>query len=352
MNTLFGYIATLVSNREDIATKALHYVLQNSQAARTKMGEIAQIAQPQLPPLFTFDGWPSSKSGEGRPDMRGVAADGTVPLLIENKLWAGLTQHQPVTYFKQLPTNGLLLFIVPDIRKSTLRLELEVGIKKFQSNYASNWSHNSNFGLDYQAPVDGKALAVITWDKLLDALEHAVARETGAFVTSHDLKQLRGFVQSAGGVGDEFAPFRSEDVSGRDIPKMLISSQLIIDSVCKGLVDFGFGGWKDWSKSFLYYGKSFSFRDFLLHFGFFHHAWKLYGGSPLWCGVNYENPKRHEIHDALSRLMGNSQADLHPIDLEESWYMPIFLEANAPQDEVTRRAVEQIRQIRDALAQL
>jgi hypothetical protein len=44
-----------------------------------------------------------------------MASDGSTPLLVEAKFWAGLTGHQPVSYWQRLPVEqpAMLLFLVP-----------------------------------------------------------------------------------------------------------------------------------------------------------------------------------------------------------------------------------------------
>jgi len=49
MNAIFGHVTTLISNREDVATKALHYILTRSPGACAVMQEIVRVGNSTLP---------------------------------------------------------------------------------------------------------------------------------------------------------------------------------------------------------------------------------------------------------------------------------------------------------------
>ncbi len=80
MTTLFGHIAVLIGNREDVATKGLQYVLSRSGDARRFMQAVTRTAEPTLPEIDAYEFQPGGRDGEGRPDMRGVTAERTTPL--------------------------------------------------------------------------------------------------------------------------------------------------------------------------------------------------------------------------------------------------------------------------------
>ena len=61
---------------------------------------------------------------EERPDLVGRTEHGEELLLIEAKFWAGLTEHQPITYLQRLPPGGALLFVVPEARLPSIWNEL------------------------------------------------------------------------------------------------------------------------------------------------------------------------------------------------------------------------------------
>ena len=122
--TVFGQVALRLANRpEDYAVEALNYILGRSEAARAEL--IAQLMpwNHQQPGLR----FRTQVVGENsRPDIVGVAPDGTEKLILEAKFWAGLTEAQPVEYIRRLSSDdgATLGFIAPDARIESLWREL------------------------------------------------------------------------------------------------------------------------------------------------------------------------------------------------------------------------------------
>src|SRR5438445_10840946 len=105
--TLFGYLAPLLATQPEIlATEALAYVLQHSSTARTTLiGHCRQFVTVDLPGDLQFR-TQSYADDQAIPDLLGVDETGSELLLVESKFWAGLTNHQPVTYLKRLNEHG------------------------------------------------------------------------------------------------------------------------------------------------------------------------------------------------------------------------------------------------------
>ena len=100
MSTVFSHIIQKRFSQvnEDVATDALAYVLESSEAARSGMTKLLRGILPDLPPLRFKT---QQVDGTIRPDMWCFA--GAEPrVFVENKFWAGLTDNQPVSYLKQL----------------------------------------------------------------------------------------------------------------------------------------------------------------------------------------------------------------------------------------------------------
>ena len=118
------------------------------------MQEIARVGNSAIPQIAGYHVWPSSRSGEGKPDIRGVSGNKQDLLLIECKLWAGLTEHQPVTYLNRLPQDGVLLFIVPEQRRLSLAMKLEQ--KLVNSQIATgNWVEAGTIKVLFGEPSTG-----------------------------------------------------------------------------------------------------------------------------------------------------------------------------------------------------
>ena len=125
METVFSHIVQkrLSGASEDVATDALAFVLNTSEAARAGFMKLLRGVEAALPDLR----FRTQQSEDNvRPDMWGF--DGPAPrVFIENKFWAGLTPNQPVSYLNLLakatqPT--VLLVVVPAAREQTIRREL------------------------------------------------------------------------------------------------------------------------------------------------------------------------------------------------------------------------------------
>jgi hypothetical protein len=101
MSTVFSYIVQkrFSQENENIATDALAFVVQSSEAARSGLTRLLRGITPDLPSL-QFRTQPAEEGS--RPDMCGY--DVTTPrVFIENKFWAGLTDNQPVKYLFPRP---------------------------------------------------------------------------------------------------------------------------------------------------------------------------------------------------------------------------------------------------------
>jgi hypothetical protein len=64
MITVFGYVATLIRNREDVATMALHYIASRSPSARRVLLEIARVANANLPEIVAYDVQPGGRAAK------------------------------------------------------------------------------------------------------------------------------------------------------------------------------------------------------------------------------------------------------------------------------------------------
>ncbi len=121
---MFGYLVTrLAAHPENVATDALHYVLSTSPEVACALEEHLRRAV-DLPGGLRYDVQVAADDGS-IPDLAGVAEDGSTPLLVETKSYAGLAANQPVAYLRRLPANrpGLLQFVVPAARLELLWTE-------------------------------------------------------------------------------------------------------------------------------------------------------------------------------------------------------------------------------------
>ena len=186
MHTVFSHIIQkrLSRENEDVATDALAYVLESSEAARNGMMKLLCGILPDLPPL-RFE----TQRAEGaiRPDMWGFA-DTEPRVFVENKFWAGLTDNQPVAYLKQLAAYSqptLLLVVAPAAREHTLWRELS---RRLRDAGISVSERDASGVVHSVATQLGPILALTSWTNVLSVLEHEAVDDPRA---RGDLIQLR-----------------------------------------------------------------------------------------------------------------------------------------------------------------
>ena len=124
--TVFSHIVQkrLSQESENIATEALAFILQSSEAAQGGMMKLLRGIVPDLPNLWFRT---QQMQGNSRPDMWGLDETASAHVFVENKFWAGLTDSQPVSYLKELgerPHSSLLLVVVPAAREKAVWREL------------------------------------------------------------------------------------------------------------------------------------------------------------------------------------------------------------------------------------
>ena len=118
--SLLSHIASnFVSQYENVANSSIAYLLNKYPVARKVLDEILQVNS--IPTHYITE---LSTSDNGRPDITGLDDTGAKVVIIEGKFWANLTDNQPRNYLAELSEDGMLLFLVPDKRLSSLRIEI------------------------------------------------------------------------------------------------------------------------------------------------------------------------------------------------------------------------------------
>ena len=117
--TLSGWFTNSI---EPIATQSLAYILARSASARRAVQETVLAGGADVGTLESV--WPEAVGQDGGiPDVACYDDRCAERVLIENKFWAELTQHQPETYLNRLSKVNqpcALLFVVPEARIPTL----------------------------------------------------------------------------------------------------------------------------------------------------------------------------------------------------------------------------------------
>ena len=283
MQTVFSHIIqrrfSLVN--EDVATEALAFILETSEAARNGLLKLLRGIEPSLPPMRYKT---QQVEGTIRPDMWGFS-EGEPRLFIENKFWAGLTDNQPVSYLQQLATYSnpsILLVVAPAAREHTLWRELKRRMEKAGILFTEKVSSSGEI---FSAETAlGPKVALTSWNKVLSVMELETLSDTQ---TKSDLVQLRSLCEASD--INAFAPIQPSETSNQRTPALI--SQF--NSLAQGVVDKliaesvlnlnGLRPQASWDRigryaRFIYpsgYGIIFWIG---LHFD----LWKSYGTTPLW----------------------------------------------------------------------
>lgn len=199
-DSLLSHIAQRhVQGYEDVATDALSFILNRSEACRQSLSEfIAPGASPI--PITHTQPWTADTYG-AVPDLACFNGD-DLSALIESKFWAPLTSHQPVTYWKSLPAGHptALMFVVPTFRveQGDLWSELtkwlqDEGVQLIDGAVANR--HNSTDGSRFIAAeslAEHRLLILVSWSTIIGRMiERAQqADDTNAIFHLHELHGL------------------------------------------------------------------------------------------------------------------------------------------------------------------
>ena len=134
----------------------------------------------------------SASDETGRPDLIIRDETGRARVVIENKFWAPLTKHQPVSYLEHLPNDqsGALLFVAPAERIPALWDELTQRLGSegvaLVDEYEENDVKSAKVG-----PGRQRVLLITSWTRVLDVLRNAAEEQQRPELLC-DLAQLRG----------------------------------------------------------------------------------------------------------------------------------------------------------------
>ena len=127
------------------------------------------------------------------PDLACLDGDDNLVALIESKFWAGLTAHQPVTYWEGLPPDGpaVLLFLAPRSRvdEGSLWDDLVGRLHKAGHELASPDRCESL--VTASAKVGQRRLMLTSWELLLDRMANR-ADDDGDERARFEIAELRG----------------------------------------------------------------------------------------------------------------------------------------------------------------
>ena len=181
--SLLAHVAAGHSQKENLATSALAYILNSSANCRDRLASLLSQASGGAVGGIARVRTEEALEAGGRPDVRLLGDDGTLRGFMEVKFWAGLTDAQPMQYLDALRghENALLVVLAPDRRLAALREEFVARCE----GTALAATRESEFLLD----CGGIRLVLVAWTQLTHEL---VGAASGDPKVRGDVEQLRG----------------------------------------------------------------------------------------------------------------------------------------------------------------
>ena len=349
MQTVFSHIIQKRFSQvnEDVATDALAYVLESSDAARRGMTKLLRGILPDLPPLHFKT---QQTEGAIRPDMWGFA-DSEPRVFVENKFWAGLTDNQPVSYLEQLaaytqPT--VLLVVAPAAREQTLWRELT---RRLRNSGVSVCEHAAGAGIAEAAATQlGPIIALTSWTNILSVLEHETVDDPGA---RGDLVQLRALCDTAD--IDAFSPVSMVELSDQRTPALMLQLSSILQDAVDVAVTKGILNLKGTAPQasaerigrYTYFRKERCAGAWLgIHF----RLWKKHGSTPFWAVfANGSSQRAHDVQ-ALLEPWATQKSVLTAVDEDGSYVVALDLVAGEEKGTVVDAIVTELGHMADRLA--
>jgi hypothetical protein len=346
MASLIAFIAQKHAlPRENLATEILAEIL------RAAKGSVLQDL------LGTF-GWHLSPSWDCQihtqtkgkksfciPDIHVQDEDNNTLALIESKFQAGFTRNQPNSYLNEISEGALLLFVVPSERCQRAFDKL---VELCRSHDVSRKLRIDKSKV-WVARVDGRILAVASWEATLRILEQSAARHLSKQQhqrISSDIEQLWRFCDVA--EKETFPPLTPRQIAGigssslihhltwftRELVNRCLAAKLVNeDRSSKRRRGIELHAAVDVS---VYYGQDLILGKVKVWIGFYGSAWEELGKSPIWIEFNQLAPR---IVDHLRKERGRDFViQNHLGSTEERTLIAIPLVANLGQEEALEKA--------------
>jgi len=342
--SLFGHLAERFSSHpENLATEALCYILVRYPSAATTFTAFLRHAGIEIQSASSFRTQGTGPEGS-TPDLVGTDLEGRRIIVAEAKFWAGLTDHQPVTYFNHISpaTLGVVLFIAPRIRFTSLWPELIQRCKEASLPVEGVTPESGE--ILHRRIGSQKILALTSWRAILAVILEALEAE-GNQTASADVRQLQGLCDRMD--SEAFLPLHSEEMAPSIGRRVAQYCQLVNDVVTKARAD-GLGEWKNIGGSCGCYGRYLILEEHGCFLQFEPNHWGKLRPTPLWLSVKDKNWKlTPSVSAALAQLESTDPAGV--IKEEYEMLVPLDLPLGMEQARVVEALVGQIRKIAELL---
>ena len=276
--------------REDVATDALSFILSHSNSARRALSDFLSVDDEPLE-IAKTDTRGADALGS-IPDLTCLNAEGNLVALIESKFWAGLTHHQPVTYWEALPCHrpAVLLFLAPDYRINSGSLWEELEDRLRNARHALGQADRRESLITASAKVGQQRLMLTSWNLLPDRLAQK-AKDDGDDQACFKIAELQGL---------------ATDVTASENPRHdEILKKLIADAVKR----VEKSGWANSDglrvgQGFEYYGRYLRLAGASALLGIDFKAVKQMPEKPVWLAF-YNDPNAAVIRETVRSRLGD-----------------------------------------------
>ena len=261
---------------EDICSESLALILNQSSVLKGAFSDLVKTKSNgtvSFTDHYLVKTQVTNKKDSARPDLE-VDDNTDSVFLLEAKFWAGLTEHQPLSYLKRIYKNGgALIFLAPERRLNSLNNEIEARLQDGGITYT-----NTNGVLNIQ---DNTVLFYLSWTEVISAMWSAAVNASEQ-ETLHNLFQLKTLVEkldSEGFIPLEHSLFTPAVGIQRD---QMIQ---LLDMIVENQPEFN-------TKGLTYGGGKYAYQRFAKYKGVYcmvvysSERWMKYQETPLYFGVD------------------------------------------------------------------
>ena len=277
---------------EDICSESLALILNQSSVLKGAFSDLVKTKSNgtvSFTDHYLVKTQVTTNKDSARPDLEGDDNTSSV-FLVEAKFWAGLTQHQPLSYLKRIYKNGgALIFLAPERRLNSLNNEIEARLQDGGITYTS-----TNGVLNIQ---DNTVLFYLSWTEVISAMWSAAVNASEQ-ETLHNLFQLKTLVEKLDSEG--FIPLEHSlftPAAGIQRDQMI----QLLDMVVENHSDIN-------TKGLTYGGGKFSYQRFFRvnsRYGamlYSSEKWMKYQKTPIYLGIYHEELKDYPNGPSLSEI--------------------------------------------------
>jgi len=315
--SILAHIASgFIPEYENVANSSIAYLLNEYPVSHDALKSVLDLEE--VPRNYETE---RATESNGRPDVTGFNVNHEAAVIIEGKFWANLTDNQPGNYLDELTENGKLLFLAPETRLESLRLE----IKKRLNG-------------------EDDRVVVCSWNNFLDLIEIENNKSHNHHLAS-DLSQIKELCQQMDAVG--MPPLSKSDL---DPMNGRVASQFSdVIRECNSIIrEWDHSDFSGLSTTRTMYGYGFYFRvyNFGCCLSFDTHKWFTKAThTPIWLSIK-------EISDAseweTSFKINHTLNDFDPENSYDDEY-GISLKSGWDKNQVVNHIVDRTKEVLEVL---